>query len=73
MRDVADKLMTVDEFLVWAEGREGKRELHDGQPVSMAPERIAHTRALLAPPSDCRLCNIRRTLQRQPGNASFVE
>ena len=24
------KLMTVDEFLLWAEGKEGRWELHDG-------------------------------------------
>ncbi|MDE3177551.1 MAG: Uma2 family endonuclease [Pseudomonadota bacterium] len=35
--------MTVDEFLVWAEGREGKWELRDGAPCLMAPERIRHT------------------------------
>lgn len=45
------KRMTVDEFLVWAEGREGRWELHDGVPVprspdptSMSPERLSHTR-----------------------------
>jgi Uma2 family endonuclease len=43
MSDAAAKLMTVDEFLVWADGREGKWELHDGEPVAIAPERIAHT------------------------------
>ena len=43
MSDAASKLMTVDEFLVWSEGRAGKWELHDGQPVAMAPERVAHT------------------------------
>jgi Uma2 family endonuclease len=46
------KKMTVDEFLLWAEGREGRWELHDGAPVAMSdppaamsPERLAHTRA----------------------------
>jgi Uma2 family endonuclease len=46
------KHMTVDEFLLWAEGREGRWELHDGVPVmmsdvpvAMSPERLAHTRA----------------------------
>ncbi len=34
--------MDVDAFLVWAEGREGRWELRDGQPVLMAPERAAH-------------------------------
>jgi Uma2 family endonuclease len=46
MSEPAEKLMTVDEFLVWAEGREGKWELHDGRPVekntAMAPERSRH-------------------------------
>ena len=38
------KQMTADEFLLWAEGREGRWELHDGVPVMMAPERAAHVR-----------------------------
>jgi Uma2 family endonuclease len=38
------KLMTVDEFLPWAEGKEGRWELHDGVPVMMSPERLAHVR-----------------------------
>jgi Uma2 family endonuclease len=38
------KLMTVDEFLSWAEGKEGRWELHDGVPVMMSPERLAHIR-----------------------------
>ena len=46
------KLMTVEEFLPWAEGRDGRWELHDGvpvmissaEPVMMAPERAAHIR-----------------------------
>ena len=36
------KLMTVDEFLRWAEGQEGRWELHDGVPVMMSPERVLH-------------------------------
>ena len=36
------KLMTVDEFLPWAEGKEGRWELHDGVPVMMSPERSLH-------------------------------
>ena len=36
------KLMTVDEFLPWAEGKEGRWELHDGVPVMMSPERSIH-------------------------------
>jgi Uma2 family endonuclease len=39
------KQMTVDEFLLWAEGREGRWELHVGVPVMMAPERVAHNRS----------------------------
>jgi Uma2 family endonuclease len=38
------KQMTVDEFLSWAEGREGRWELHDGEPVMMSPERVGHNR-----------------------------
>ena len=46
------KVMTVDEFLPWAEGKEGRWELHDGvpvmissaDPVMMSPERAAHIR-----------------------------
>ena len=36
------KQMTVDEFLSWAEGKEGRWELHDGVPVMMSPERVTH-------------------------------
>ncbi len=43
MSGAAEKLMTVDEFLAWAEGREGKWELHDSVPVAMAPERALHS------------------------------
>ena len=39
------KHMTSDQFLLWAEGREGRWELHDGVPVMMSPERAAHVRA----------------------------
>jgi hypothetical protein len=46
------KLMTVEEFLLWAEGKEGRWELHDGapvmisstEPVKTSPERAAHIR-----------------------------
>ena len=38
------KQMTVDEFLLWAEGKEGRWELHDGVPVMMSPEWLAHIR-----------------------------
>jgi Uma2 family endonuclease len=42
MSTAAEKLMTVDEFLGWAEGREGRWELYDGRPIAMSPERVAH-------------------------------
>jgi len=42
MSTAAPKLMTVDEFLHWSEGREGRFELVDGRPIAMAPERAAH-------------------------------
>lgn len=34
--------MTVDEFLAWAEGREGRWELYNGVPYAMPAERTAH-------------------------------
>jgi Uma2 family endonuclease len=36
------KLMTVEEFLPWAEGKQGRWELHEGVPVMMSPERLVH-------------------------------
>jgi Uma2 family endonuclease len=36
------KHMTSDEFFVWAEGQDGRWELHDGVPVMMFPERVVH-------------------------------
>ena len=42
MPGVANSEMGVEEFLVWAEGREGRWELRDGEPVLMAPKRAAH-------------------------------
>ncbi len=44
MSDAAEQLMDGDEFLVWAEGREGKWELRDGVVVAMAPEQAFHSR-----------------------------
>jgi len=44
MAEPAQPRMTVDEFLRWAEGREGRYELVDGRIVAMAPERIEHAR-----------------------------
>ncbi len=43
MPSAATSLMTVDEFLGWAEGREGRWELQDGELVAMSPERLVHT------------------------------
>ena len=37
-----DQRMTVDEFLVWAEGQPGRWELYLGRPYAMAPERAQH-------------------------------
>jgi Uma2 family endonuclease len=37
--------MTVDEFLAWAEGREGRWELHNGVPYAMPAERTGHVKA----------------------------
>ncbi len=44
MSTALKQTMTADEFLVWAEGKEGRWELHDGVPVMMSPERLAHVR-----------------------------
>jgi Uma2 family endonuclease len=42
MSTAAKPSMTVEEFLAWAEGRDGRWELQDGELVAMAPERMAH-------------------------------
>ncbi|MDX2204449.1 MAG: hypothetical protein NW223_16985 [Hyphomicrobiaceae bacterium] len=34
--------LTVPEFLAWVKDRPGRFELHDGQVVAMAPERVGH-------------------------------
>lgn len=34
--------MTVDEYLAWAEGRQGRFELHAGSVYAMSPERARH-------------------------------
>jgi len=34
--------MSVDEFLVWAEGQDGRWELYNGVPYPMAPEQTGH-------------------------------
>jgi Uma2 family endonuclease len=48
MSSPAKNEMGVDAFLVWAEGRQGRWELRDGQPVRMAPERAMHALAKYA-------------------------
>lgn len=45
MSTTAKKLMTVDEFLAWAEGQEGRWEIHNGVPYQMAAERTRHAAA----------------------------
>ena len=46
MSDLHNRLMTVDDFLLWAEKREGGHyELVDGSVHAMAPEQAGHARA----------------------------
>jgi Uma2 family endonuclease len=45
--------MTVDEFLAWAEGREGRWELADGVPVCQAPERAIHGQTKVSAGNAC--------------------
>ncbi|MGC1585584.1 MAG: Uma2 family endonuclease [Rhodomicrobium sp.] len=40
--------MSVDEFLAWAAGEEGRYELYHGQVYAMSPERSAHALAKFA-------------------------
>src|SRR5438552_18337910 len=40
--------MTVDEFLVWAEGRPGRYELFKGDVYAMSPETVGHLEAMAA-------------------------
>ncbi|HZZ24056.1 MAG TPA: Uma2 family endonuclease [Roseiarcus sp.] len=42
MSSPAKNEMDVEAFLAWADGRQGRWELRDGQPVMMAPERALH-------------------------------
>jgi Uma2 family endonuclease len=42
MSNLAQSEMDVAEFLLWADGRDGRWELRDGQPVLRAPERALH-------------------------------
>jgi Uma2 family endonuclease len=42
MSALAKQKMTVDEFLAWAEGREGRYELVDGEVIAMSPQQVGH-------------------------------
>lgn len=44
MSAVLNRKMSVDEFLAWAEGQEGRYELVDGEVVAIAPEQVRHAR-----------------------------
>lgn len=48
MAETSPSDMTVDEFLVWAEGRPGRYELDRGRVFAMSPERIGHMLAKTA-------------------------
>ena len=48
MSTLANKRMTVDEFLVWAEGQEGRWELYNGVAYRIAPERARHVEVKFA-------------------------
>jgi Uma2 family endonuclease len=48
MSSATQRKMTVDEFLAWAEGREGRWELHNGVPYRMSPERTGHVKVKAA-------------------------
>jgi len=38
----AQRMMTVEEFLAWVEGQDGRWELYNGAPYLMSPERARH-------------------------------
>jgi Uma2 family endonuclease len=59
MSVVVKEKMSADEFLAWAEGQEGRWELHDGALVAMSPERIAH-----AETKDRTLQSLARAIER---------
>ena len=44
MSTALKQAMTADEFLLWAEAKEGRWEPHDGAPVMMSPELLRHNR-----------------------------
>jgi Uma2 family endonuclease len=41
---IPTRLLTVEEFLAWAETQPGRYELQDGRIIAMAPERAGHVR-----------------------------
>lgn len=42
---LTNSLMSVDDFLVWAETKPERWELYDGVPIAMSPERVRHGEA----------------------------
>jgi Uma2 family endonuclease len=48
MSSPAKTEMDVNAFLLWADGRDGRWELRDGQPVIMSPERALHAATKLS-------------------------
>jgi Uma2 family endonuclease len=48
MSTLAQRRMTADEFLAWAEGQEGRWELHNGVPYRMPQEQLGHIEVKVA-------------------------
>jgi Uma2 family endonuclease len=48
MSTLAQRKMTVDEFLLWAEGQEGRWELYNGVPYRMPSEQMGHIEVKVA-------------------------
>jgi Uma2 family endonuclease len=48
MSTPAQRKMTVDEFLAWAEIQDGRWELYNGVPYLMAPEQVGHGKVKFA-------------------------
>jgi Uma2 family endonuclease len=48
MTALPEHRMTVDEYLAWAEGQEGRFELYAGTVYAMSPERAGHAKIKLA-------------------------
>jgi Uma2 family endonuclease len=48
MAEADEALMTVDEFLAWAEEQEGRYELFNGHVYAMSPERAGHAKVKFA-------------------------